>query len=554
MATGAFTHLSSGGAENAVAGRGGRLPEWRREKEVVVEEKGGDDDERSGSFSSSASGGGSESSGSESRDGRSGSGSGGGGGGSVLEEAEAGVERFLSRAREARDAAAAAGEASPPPRPSPFSSPPPSSSPSSAPPASPWTSGCERDGGDEDEEDIALTAASLLRAALGGSDLQNRNHHKATDWTGYRHRHAQALSDARALRDAVSAAREAAEAEAGALRKRFEKADRAAAAALAEASADADARVAKERLRASEERARADAAAEHAAAALEAAAGEAVQAQAAALARQRASLAREAADTAAEAARRRTAEIDALRLKVAALGLALEKRDQQRASSLSAHRLAASSAALGAAVAAGLPLGDEVSAVERAISSSSSAGGKETSSSATAAAASAVIASLPASALHDKQPTSAALKERWPAVHKAAAELALLPPEGGGVLALALSRVAAAAKIGGSVLKKAADAENSETESENVSRESLLAEASAAVARGDFAAAADAVESAAKGTAGEDAVKGWARDARQKAAAELAARALGAVAAAESVRAADDNSRTGRRATVSSSS
>ena len=156
-----------------------------------------------------------------------------------------------------------------------------------------------------------------------------------------------------------------------------------------------------------------------------------------------------------------------------------------------------------------------------------------------AAAASAVVASLPASALRQGQPTSASLKERWPAVRKAAEELALLPPEGGGVLALALSRVAAAAKIGARFSSPAESGEGVP-----LPRESLLSAASAAVSRGDFAAAADAVEAAARGTAGEEAVKGWVEEARSKAAAELAARALAAVAAAESVRAAEDNERT----------
>lgn len=137
----------------------------------------------------------------------------------------------------------------------------------------------------------------------------------------------------------------------------------------------------------------------------------------------------------------------------------------------------------------------------------------------------AVARALPPTALSAGVPTPRALAARFPAVATAAGVSAYFSGEEGGVLARAVARLAVAFKMDGPGSSPV---------------DAGIAAARAAIARGEYAAAAQALEVATAGTQAEAAVESWVADARARAAADQAARLLQAHAAvsAASVRAA----------------
>jgi hypothetical protein len=216
---------------------------------------------------------------------------------------------------------------------------------------------------------------------------------------------------------------------------------------------------------------------------------------------------RHAESTARERAERQAA-LDALRLRVGALGAALGRRGEAARAGHEAQQLAQGAFGLGDALARGAPV-DAPAAYLRAACAGD-------------ALVEAAVAALPGGG--GPVPTREQLGAEFARAARAARELSALPAGRGGLLSVAAAKLGAKLKVG--------EAEPLASALPGGGVDRALAAAQARLAAGDLLAAARGLEGAAAGTAAAPAVAGWVRAARRRAAAEQAAALLEAHAAA----------------------
>ena len=124
-----------------------------------------------------------------------------------------------------------------------------------------------------------------------------------------------------------------------------------------------------------------------------------------------------------------------LRERVNALSTAFDARSDHLAASHSAHHIAATVGSLCAALAGGEPIKREAARLQQVASSD--------------ALVAAVLRSLPPAALEVGVSSDDTLRQRWPAVKRAIAVTASLPPQGGGLISTAIANLAASLKVRG---------------------------------------------------------------------------------------------------------
>ncbi|KAI3424210.1 hypothetical protein D9Q98_009566 [Chlorella vulgaris] len=207
----------------------------------------------------------------------------------------------------------------------------------------------------------------------------------------------------------------------------------------------------------------------------------------------------------------RLAKLDAVREQLNALERAFQRRSSERRSSHSAHQLATGVFALRSALAAGQPLGQPLAFL-----------GSLAAADPVVAAA---VAAVPSEAAKEAVPTRAQLADRFLDVQRLSRELSMVPSGQGGMLSVAVAKLAAKLKI--------AERGPLALSLPGAGIDRHLAAAQQRLLDGELLAAAAELESAVAGTAAAAVVSDWAHWVRLRAAAEQSAALLEAHAAAE---------------------
>ncbi|GMH39450.1 hypothetical protein BSKO_07348 [Bryopsis sp. KO-2023] len=201
----------------------------------------------------------------------------------------------------------------------------------------------------------------------------------------------------------------------------------------------------------------------------------------------------------------RLKELDEVRQKLSGLTLAFKQRSKQAQTSHSAHKMALGVLALEECLEHGKPCQGELRSVQSGCQGDPL-----------------VKAALePLSGFADRGvPTLLQLKSNFSDVRRDALALGMLPKEGGGLIAQAVAKL-------GAMLKIDEKATTSESISENPPTLDVgLSHVEASLTDGDVLAAANFLEKATAGTAAECVTRHWIADAKNRAAAELALKAL----------------------------